>query len=90
MKNRSCWDASSNAGVQGKYLRALHYYLFLINRQHVHRCLASRLNLDDDALDRCREYVDALVEEGTLLEIWDDYGIVGDIVVSTFSFGYGY
>ncbi|KAG1880232.1 hypothetical protein C8R48DRAFT_744596 [Suillus tomentosus] len=50
------------------------------------RCLASRLNLDDDALDRCREYVDALVEEGTLLEIWDDYGIVGDIVPFTNDF----
>ncbi|KAG2059401.1 hypothetical protein BDR06DRAFT_1069438 [Suillus hirtellus] len=50
------------------------------------RCLASRLNLDDDALDRCCEYVDALVEEGTLLEIWDDYGIVGDIVPFTNDF----
>ncbi|KAG1787529.1 uncharacterized protein HD556DRAFT_1434418 [Suillus plorans] len=50
------------------------------------RCLASRLNLDDDALDHCREYVDALVEEGTLLEIWDDYGIVGDIVPFTNDF----
>ncbi|KAG1902160.1 uncharacterized protein F5891DRAFT_1127780 [Suillus fuscotomentosus] len=50
------------------------------------RCLASHLNLDDDALDCCRKYVDALVEEGTLLEIWDDYGIVGDIVPFTNDF----
>ncbi|KAG2135326.1 hypothetical protein DEU56DRAFT_738053 [Suillus clintonianus] len=50
------------------------------------RCLAPRLNLDQDALDRCREYVDALVEEGTLLEIWDDYGIVGDLVPFTNDF----
>ncbi|KIK31994.1 hypothetical protein CY34DRAFT_51728, partial [Suillus luteus UH-Slu-Lm8-n1] len=44
------------------------------------QCLASRLNLNEDALDRCCEHVDALVEEGTLLGIWDDYGIVGDLV----------
>ncbi|KAG1883443.1 hypothetical protein F4604DRAFT_1879062 [Suillus subluteus] len=50
------------------------------------RCLAPRLNLDQDALDRCREHVDALVEEGTLLGIWDDYGIVGDLVPFTNDF----
>ncbi|KAG1732804.1 hypothetical protein EDB19DRAFT_1896692 [Suillus lakei] len=36
------------------------------------RCLAPRNNLDNDALDR--------FEEGTLGELWDDYGIVGDLI----------
>ena len=87
MKSKFCWDALLNAGVHGKCLRALDY-LLLINQQHIWRCLTSRLNLDEDALDRCREHMDALVEEGTLLGIWDNYGIVGDLVVSPFSFGY--
>ncbi|KAG1869944.1 hypothetical protein F4604DRAFT_1584059, partial [Suillus subluteus] len=50
------------------------------------RCLTPRHDLDQDALDRSREYVDALVEEGTLLGIWDDYGIVGDLVPFTNDF----
>jgi len=31
---------------------------------------------------RCREHTEALVEEGTLGALWDEYGIVGDLVVS--------
>jgi hypothetical protein len=54
------------------------------------RCLAPRNNLDSDALDRCREHTDALVEEGTLGELWDDYGIVGDLIVSLSSLGHAF
>ncbi|KAF9236563.1 hypothetical protein BU15DRAFT_63917 [Melanogaster broomeanus] len=45
------------------------------------KCLANRENLDEDALHRCRDYTEALVEKGTLGELWDDFGIVGDLVV---------
>ncbi|KAF9236391.1 hypothetical protein BU15DRAFT_89145 [Melanogaster broomeanus] len=44
------------------------------------KCLANRENLDEDALHRCRHYMEALVEEATLGELWDDFGIVGDLV----------
>ncbi|KAG1732554.1 hypothetical protein EDB19DRAFT_2003517 [Suillus lakei] len=42
------------------------------------RCLAPRNNLDNDALDR--------FEEGTLGELWDDYGIVGNLIPFTNNF----
>ncbi|KIK19793.1 hypothetical protein PISMIDRAFT_13441 [Pisolithus microcarpus 441] len=50
------------------------------------RCLAHRSNLDADALCRCKEFTEALFEERTLAEIWDEYGIVGDIVPFTNDF----
>ncbi|KAG0699688.1 hypothetical protein DFH29DRAFT_983453 [Suillus ampliporus] len=50
------------------------------------RCLAHHHDLDHEALVHCREYTDALVEEGTLGELWDDYGIVGDLIPFTNDF----
>ncbi|KAG1888514.1 hypothetical protein F4604DRAFT_2023854 [Suillus subluteus] len=44
------------------------------------RCLSSRINLDEPAGWRCRHHTDVLVEEGTLDALWDEYGIVGDLV----------
>ncbi|KAG2044014.1 hypothetical protein BDR03DRAFT_930774 [Suillus americanus] len=44
------------------------------------RCLSSRVNLDEPAGWRCRHHTDVLVEEGTLDALWDEYGIVGDLV----------
>jgi len=46
------------------------------------RCQALRGNLDEDALDRSQAFTEALFEEGTLDLMWDEYGIVGDLVVS--------
>ncbi|KAG1720676.1 hypothetical protein EDB19DRAFT_1917810 [Suillus lakei] len=50
------------------------------------RCLSSRINLDEQAGWRCRHHTDVLVEEGTLGELWDEYGIVGDLVPFTNDF----
>jgi len=50
------------------------------------RCCAPRRNLDTpDALHRSRDYTEALVEVGTLGELWDEFGIVGDLIVSILS-----
>ena len=47
------------------------------------RCTAPADNLDDpDAIRRTREYTETLVQRLELGELWDDYGIVGDIIVS--------
>lgn len=35
---------------------------------------------------RCREHMDALVEALELGALWDDYGLVGDLVVNLPSF----
>ncbi|KAG1796311.1 uncharacterized protein HD556DRAFT_1467804 [Suillus plorans] len=50
------------------------------------RCLGPRINLDEPASERCREHTEALVEEATLGDLWDEYGIVGDLVPFTNDF----
>ena len=45
------------------------------------RCMAVRGELDIDALYQCREHTDVLVESIDLGVLWDEYGIVGDLVV---------
>ncbi|KAG1831195.1 hypothetical protein DFJ58DRAFT_736700 [Suillus subalutaceus] len=50
------------------------------------RCLLSHINLDESAGWHCRHHTDALVEEGTLDVLWDEYGIVGDLVPVTNDF----
>ncbi|KAI6096441.1 hypothetical protein EDD17DRAFT_1764745 [Pisolithus thermaeus] len=52
------------------------------------RCQATRKNLDDDALLQCREFTEALLREAanSLAILWDEYGIVGDLVPFTNDF----
>lgn len=46
-------------------------------------CLANKANLDDpDAELRSREDTEAFVSEYELGELWDDYGLIGDVIVS--------
>jgi len=61
------------------------------------RCLAQSKNLDGDVLKgnitlhRCQEHTNAVVEELELGILWDEYGLVGDIIVciaSVLSFFY--
>ncbi|KIJ10952.1 hypothetical protein PAXINDRAFT_16109 [Paxillus involutus ATCC 200175] len=50
------------------------------------KCLSHKDNLDQHALHRCRDYTEALIEEGFLGELWDNFGIVGDLVPFTNDF----
>jgi hypothetical protein len=43
-------------------------------------------DLDRPSLRRCQEHTEALVEELELGILWDEYGLVGDIVVIRISF----
>jgi hypothetical protein len=43
--------------------------------------MAPRANLDQDSLCRCRDYVEALIEEGPLGNLWNEAGIVPELVV---------
>ncbi|KAI6013718.1 hypothetical protein BKA83DRAFT_4466131 [Pisolithus microcarpus] len=45
-------------------------------------CLAVRQALDTDALYRSREHAEALIKEFDLKNLQDEYGIVGDIIIS--------
>lgn len=45
------------------------------------RCTAQPHEFDNPGLRRCQEHTEVLVEALELGELWDDYGLVGDIVV---------
>ena len=49
------------------------------------RCTAKRDNLDGGGGRRCREHTEVLAEAFGLGDLWQDYGIVGDVVVGVFS-----
>ncbi|KAG2354747.1 hypothetical protein BDR07DRAFT_1494140 [Suillus spraguei] len=42
-----------------------------------------RNNLDEPASGCCHKHTEALIEEATLGDLWDEYGIVGDLVPFT-------
>jgi hypothetical protein len=46
------------------------------------RCTAPADNLDAESGRRSHAHTDALLEQYSLKILWDDYGIVGDIIVS--------
>ena len=48
-----------------------------------HSCLQSHDHLGDDlpARRRTREHTEALIEAYNLGTLWDEYGIIGDIIV---------
>jgi hypothetical protein len=46
------------------------------------RCLAIRTDLDGGGIYRCREHTDLLINELVADVLWDEYGIISDLVVS--------
>ncbi|KAI6001202.1 hypothetical protein EDD15DRAFT_2477653 [Pisolithus albus] len=61
--------------------------LTCIVRNWCPRCLAYRNDLDDDnALHRCRDHTEMLISEFTLDALWNEYGIVGELVPFTHDF----
>ncbi|KIK20961.1 hypothetical protein PISMIDRAFT_12594 [Pisolithus microcarpus 441] len=61
--------------------------LTCIVRNWCPRCLAYRNNLDDDdALHRCRNHAEMLIAEFALDALWNEYGIVGELVPFTNDF----
>lgn len=76
--------------VQGwcpRYVMRICHDIALTNVMDLFSCTARVDDLDNtqgtDVTRRCHEHTDALLEAFTLKELWDDYGIVGDVVVST-------
>ncbi|KAG1894945.1 uncharacterized protein F5891DRAFT_1130746 [Suillus fuscotomentosus] len=50
------------------------------------KCMAPHANLDQDSLCRCHDYVEALIEEGPLGNLWNEAGIVPELVPFTNNF----
>jgi hypothetical protein len=49
------------------------------------RCTKHLGDPNSEGLWRCREHTEALVQELELGVLWDEYGLVGDLVVSELS-----
>lgn len=45
--------------------------------------MARNKDLDADALYRCQDHTNLLVEDIELGLLWDEYGIVGDLIVGS-------
>ncbi|KAH7917136.1 hypothetical protein BV22DRAFT_968957, partial [Leucogyrophana mollusca] len=60
--------------------------LACIVRSWCPKCMSHRENLDGDSLCRCKEYTEALVEEGAPSSLWDEYKIISDLVPFTNDF----
>jgi hypothetical protein len=57
--------------------------------QRYRRCTAPSHNLDGDATRQCQVHTEMLVQEFELGTLWDEFGLVGDIVVGfTFLLSY--
>ncbi|KAG2149121.1 uncharacterized protein EDB93DRAFT_1240432 [Suillus bovinus] len=48
---------------------------------YIRRCLAFPSNLDEGGVSRSREHTDALVDSVDFGILWDEYGIIGELVV---------
>ena len=63
--------------VQSKFI-----VIYLYNYSHLCRCLASLKDLDAPGQAYCHcEHTDLLLEHKTTQELWDNYGLVGNIEV---------
>jgi len=60
--------------------------LSCIVRNWCPKCLAHQTNLDEEALCHHQEHADTVIKEFKFRKLWDVYGIVGDLVVSSYSF----
>jgi hypothetical protein len=63
-------------------VRAWHYFLQLRTLIYLSRCTAPADNLDGDLYGRrSRDHTEILVEAFELGVLWDEYGLVGDVIV---------
>ncbi|KAG1889010.1 uncharacterized protein F5891DRAFT_1131907 [Suillus fuscotomentosus] len=61
--------------------------LACIVRRWCPRCMSPNYDLDAaGALPRCQAYTEELVSVGTYLELWDEFGVVADLVLFTNDF----
>jgi hypothetical protein len=77
--NRHCWPASCKAGAQS----TSSYYSHETLLTNFFRCTAPAADLDSKRhVRRSQAHTELLVEGFELSVLWDEYGLVGDVVVS--------
>ena len=81
-QNKSCLHASCRDGVLGEFISYYHVFMFLMSNRH--RCDARWDDLDtkDTTGRRAHRHTEAVFEALGTKEMWDDNGIINDIMVS--------
>jgi hypothetical protein len=78
--NRDCWLASSKAGARGK---SSYHDIRDTLLTNVCRCTAPATDLDSKRrVRRSEAHTEQLIEEFEPGVLWDEYGLVVDVVVS--------
>ena len=78
--NRQRWQGWSKTGVQSKSLVITHSIYALLELSS--RCTAPAEDLDGSIYpSRSKEHTELISAEFELGQLWDEYGLVGDIVV---------
>lgn len=72
--------------VQGWCPRCVCFRFFTRHHLHVFRCTTGKNNLENPGGRRSNEHTELLVRALELGELWEDYGLVGDIIVCSFFF----
>jgi hypothetical protein len=62
------------------------FLIFTLFLNEISRCTASSDDLDGPAGRRSREHTELLVKELELGVLWEEYGLVGDIIVGVVPF----
>ena len=60
--------------------------MYDVSHECRNRCTADRRNLDGGGVRRSHEHTQLLMDTFSVKELWDDHGIVADILVSRFLF----
>jgi len=58
--------------------------IYCVSHKRINRCTANRKNLDGGGVRRSHEHTRLLMEAFDEKTLWDDHGVVADILVSHF------
>lgn len=81
MRSKYSLLALCKGGVLSNFVH-VHIILISTNVQWSHRCQAWKDYLDKDAIDRSQAFNEMLFEVTSLDIMWEEYGVIGDLVVS--------
>ena len=84
IKNKYCWAVLSKDGVssKSKFPHLHESLLFILQIQN--RCTADWKNIDGGGVQQSHEHTQLLMDTFGVKALWDDHGIVADILVSQF------